>query len=89
MFMRSGLICGGIEDDAEDSQWTNAEWKGVTPPSPSVWLIEQLGSSFIYVPTPNLAAMSPTRSHRFVKERPLLMFSLTFYDTSITVLELS
>ena len=59
------------------------------PPSPSVWLIEKLGSSFIYVLTPNQAAMSPTRSHPFLEESPILTFSLTFYDTSISVLELS
>jgi hypothetical protein len=59
------------------------------PPSPSVWLIEKIGSNFIYVLTPNQAAMSPTESHPFLKERPLLVFSLTFYDTSISVLELS
>jgi hypothetical protein len=32
----------GIEDDAEDNQWTKLEWQGVTLPlpSPSMWLIE-------------------------------------------------
>jgi hypothetical protein len=24
----------GIEDEAEDSQWTKSEWQGVTPPPP-------------------------------------------------------
>jgi hypothetical protein len=59
------------------------------PPSPSVWLIEKLGSCITYVLTPNQAVMSPTTSHPFLKESPLLTFSLTFYDTSISVLELS
>ena len=30
----------GIEDEAEDGQWTKAEWQGVTSTSPSVWLID-------------------------------------------------
>ena len=55
----------------------------------SVWLIEKLGSSFTYVLTPNQVAMSRTRSQTFLEESPLLKFLLTFYDTSITVLELS
>jgi hypothetical protein len=43
----------GIEDDAEYGQWTKAEWQGVTFFSlPSVWLIEKLGSNFVYVLTP-------------------------------------
>ena len=91
MLFRSGAdaVREGIEEDAEDGQWTKAEWQGVTPPSPSVWLTvtEKLGSSFTYVLTPNQVVMSPTRSRLFLKENPLLTFSQTFYDTSISVLE--
>ena len=37
---QDGIVCAigaeavreGIEEDAEDSQWTKAEWHGVTPP---------------------------------------------------------
>ena len=78
----------GIEEDAEDSEWTKAEWQSVAPFSPSVWLIEKLGSSFTCVLTPNQVAMPPTRSHLFPEESPLLTFSLTSYNTSISVLEL-
>ena len=49
----------------------------------------ELGSSFIYVLNHNQAAMSPIKSHPFLKESPPSMCLLTFYDTSIGVLALS
>jgi hypothetical protein len=48
-----------------------------------------LGSNFIYVLNHNQAAMSPIKSHPFLKESPPSMCLLTFYDTSIGVLALS